>query len=493
MASYSRKKATAQPGTHCAKVTVKAAMTFKQWAIIDVLVLINVLIWTGVCSLFLARALPSVPPVVVAAAPMTPTPIANTSLSHPPSTPTPVLPPTDTPFPTPTPSPSATPSPTPTEPPPSTPAPPPTPVPAIDLPPDAVNILLLGTDTRQGLTSWRTDTIILVAVNPAQNTAGLLSIPRDLWVYTPGHGHRRINTVDCLGERIGYPGGGPALLNETLRYNLGIAFDHYIRIDLQGFVRIVDTLGGLDVDVDQTIPYDSYTGLALTPGIYHMDGELALKYVRSRMTTSDFDRSRRQQKVLKLIWQKGLSLDLIPRIPELWDALGDAFQTDLQLEDVLSLAQIASQIEPQYVKSRLIEGSMVTGWTTPKGAMVLLPHHDRIREALISLYAPPDESLKRLAEEAAKVEVLNGTGVPERAALAAARLRWEGIQVITVGFADRSDYAHTLIINYSDKTYTPARLAAVLGVPPENIRQEPNPGSTIDIRVILGRDYKPSR
>jgi len=468
------------------------AMTHRQWAVINALVLINILIWGGVCSLLIARSFPIPPAVMVSAAgPVEPTAIVtmpqSTALATPP-------PPANTPLPpaSPTPIPLPSPTPIPPEPQPSTPEATPTPVPPLDLPPDAVNILLLGTDTRQGLTSWRTDTIILVAVNPAQKTAGLLSIPRDLWVYTPGHGHRRINTVDCLGERIGYPGGGPALLNETLRYNLGVSFQHFIRVDLQGFVRIVDTLGGLDVDVDQTIPYDSYTGLALTPGIYHMDGELALKYVRSRMTTSDFDRSRRQQKVLKIIWQQGLRLNLVPRIPELWGTLGDAFQTDLQLEDVVALAQIASQIKPQYVKSRLIEGEMVTGWTTPKGAMVLLPNHDRIRQALISLYAPPDESLKWLAEEAAKVEILNGTGVPERAALAAARLRWEGIQVITVGFADRADYEHTVIINYSNKVYTPARLAAVLGVPPENIRQETDPTSQVDIRVILGRDYHPS-
>ena len=467
-------------------------MSQKQWAIIDALVTVNILIWGAVFSFLIAQSLPITPEIIVAAAgPVVPTKVAIAT----PNIVLPTLPPlTDTPLPppSPTPLPSPTLTPTPTEAPPATPEPPPTPVPLIDIPSDAVNIVLLGTDTRQGLTSWRTDTIILVAVNPPQKTASLLSIPRDLWVYTPGHGYQRINTVDCLGERTGYPGGGPALLNETLRYNLGISFHHFIRVDLQGFVRIVDTLGGLDVDVDQTIPYDSYTGLALTPGIYHMDGELALKYVRSRMTTSDFDRSRRQQKVLKIMWQQGVRLNLVPRIPELWSTLGDAFQTDLQLTDVLALAQIASQIEPQYVRSRLIEGTMVTGWTTPKGAMVLLPNYELIRQALLSLYAPPDENLKRLAEEAARVEVLNGTGIPERAALAAARLRWEGIQVITVGFADRTDYEHTLIINYSNKTYTPARLAAVLGVSAENIRQEPDPTSQVDIRVILGYDYKPS-
>jgi LCP family protein required for cell wall assembly len=466
-------------------------MTPRQWATVDALVLINILIWGGVLSLLAATSFPIAPAVIVSAAgPDEPAVIVTTSqsIALPTLTPTP----SPTPPPTSTPLPPASPTPIPPTPQPATPGPTPTPVPPIDLPPDAVNILLLGTDTRQGLTSWRTDTIILVAVNPAQQTAGLLSIPRDLWVYTPRYGYRRINTVDCLGERIGYPGGGAALLNETLRYNLGVSFHHFIRVDLQGFVRIVDTLGGLDVDVDQTIPYDSYTGLALTPGIYHMDGEMALKYVRSRMTTSDFDRLRRQQKVLKIMWQQGLRLNLVPRIPELWGTLGDAFQTDLRLEDVVSLAQIASQIQPQYVKSRLIEGAMVTGWTTPQGAMVLLPNHDRIRQALISLYTPPDESLKWLAEEAARVEVLNGTGVPERAALAAARLRWEGIQVTSVGFADRADYEHTLIINYSNKTYTPTRLAAVLGVPPENIRQESNPASEVDIRVILGRDYRPT-
>ncbi|MDY7039985.1 MAG: LCP family protein, partial [Chloroflexota bacterium] len=268
-----------------------AVITHRQWAVIDALVLINILIWGGVFSFLVATSFPIPSAVAVSAAgPAEPVVVPTAPQGAVFSTPLPSPPATSTSLPpaSPTPLSSPTPTPIPTEPPPTTPEPTPAPVSMIDLPPDAVNILLLGTDTRQGLTSWRTDTIILVAVNPTQKTAGLLSIPRDLWVYTPGHGHRRINTVDCLGERTGYPGGGPALLNETLRYNLGVPFHYFIRVDLQGFVRIVDTLGGLEVDVDQTIPYDSYTGLALTPGIYHMDGEMALKYVRTRMTTSDF-------------------------------------------------------------------------------------------------------------------------------------------------------------------------------------------------------------
>jgi hypothetical protein len=131
------------------------------------------------------------------------------------------------------------PSPTPSSAPVTVAQPVPTVVPPVPLPPDTVTILLLGSDRREGWTHWRTDSIILLAVDTRGHTAGLLSIPRDLWVYIPGRGNERINTTELWGELGKYPGGGPALIKKTIEYNLGLPVHYYVRVDLQGFVKII--------------------------------------------------------------------------------------------------------------------------------------------------------------------------------------------------------------------------------------------------------------
>jgi LCP family protein required for cell wall assembly len=389
------------------------------------------------------------------------------------------------------------PSPTPSSVPIAVAQPAPTAVPPVTLPPDTVTILLLGSDRREGQTYWRTDTLILVAVDTRGHTAGLLSIPRDLWVYIPGHGNERINTAELWGELRKYPGGGPALIKKTIEYNLGLPVHYYVRVDLQGFVKIIDTLGGVTVDVDCPLSDrfpdpDSPTGftdLDLSPGIYHLGGKAALYYSRSRLSTSDFDRSRRQQKVIRGIWEQGLRLGILPKIPELWQTLGDTFQTDLSLEQVLTLAYLGTQMEPQNIHGHLIDRTMVTGWVTHQGAQVLLPNQERIRQVVAQFLAPPP--LDPVWAEGARVEVLNGTDLADWTALAASRLRWQGVQVVSVGPADRFDYQQSLMIDYTDKPHTSALLARVLYLPPDRIQRQLNFSSPVDIRIILGRDFQP--
>jgi LCP family protein required for cell wall assembly len=375
----------------------------------------------------------------------------------------------------------------------------PTVVPPVTLPPDTVTILLLGSDQREGQTYWRTDTIILVAIDIRGHTAGLLSIPRDLWVYIPGHGNERINTAELWGELGKYPGGGSALIKKTIEYNLGLPVHYYVRVGLQGFVKIIDTLGGVTVDVDCPLSDrfhdpDSPTGftdLDLFPGIYHLDGKMALYYSRSRWSTSDFDRSRRQQKVIKGIWKQGLRLDILPKIPELWQALSDTFQTDLSLEQVLTLAYLGTQIEPQNIHGHFIDKTVVTGWLTPQGAQVLLPNHEKIRQVVAQFLAPPPLEPVRAEGPRARVEVQNGTDLADWTELVASRLRWQGMQVVSVGSADRFDYQESLIIDYTDKPQTSALLARILYLPPECIQRQLNFSSPVDIRIILGRDFQP--
>lgn len=420
-------------------------------------------------------------------------------VSSPSNTPEPTLEatlePTNTPNP-PAPMPTAsltlTPTPTPT----ATPIPTPLPVPE-----GVISIMLLAGDRLPGQTAWRTDSIIYVRINPTTKVVGMLSIPRDLWVYIPNHGYDRINTADYQGESEGYPGGGPALLNETLLMNLGIGFDRYIRVNFEGFKEIINILGGIDVDVecsvelwgaDPEVP-GGWKQIGFVPaGMQHMDGETALRYAQCRYNTPVFDRDRRQQKVLFAIRDRVLELGiagLVPRALELLTTMRDMVQTDLGPSEIVTLAQLVPQVRPSNVHRRVIDLSMAPQWTTPQGAWVMLPDRGKIAPVIMGLLDPPAATVNMLAQEGARVAVRNGTPAAGWARQVADRLELRGFLITEVGPADRNDYQETLIFSYSDKPYTADNLKAYLGVSEENVRHEPNPSGEVDILVILGDDF----
>ncbi len=277
----------------------------------------------------------------------------------------------------------------------------PTPVPAPDGIPDGVakdrvNVLLLGIDKRPGRGgSWRTDAVILITIDPTNKTVGMLSIPRDLWVTVPGYGENRINTAYAKGESNRYPGGGAALVKETVRYNLGVPVHYYVYLDFEGFREFIDAIGGIDVNVQREIRDDEYPDdnygydpLYIPAGPQHMNGDMALKYARTRHGSGDFDRSRRQREVLLAVRDQALRLDLLPRVPELMTTLADNIQTDLQLHQILALAQLAIEIDPHNVKAAAIDGSMTTAHRTETGASVLLPRYDKIRPLIEKMFIP---------------------------------------------------------------------------------------------------------
>jgi LCP family protein required for cell wall assembly len=351
--------------------------------------------------------------------------------------------------------------------------------------------------------AWRTDTVILVTLNTRQKTGGMLSIPRDLWVYIPANGYNRINTADFYGEYRKYPGGGPALIKRTLSHNLGIPVHFYVRGDFNALIKLIDTLGGVDVAVDcpledifpdPTSPGGLYT-LSVNTGIQNLDGKAALFYARSRLSTSDFDRSRRQQKVLRALWDKASQIGILPKVPELWKTLGSAVQTDLSLTDILALASIGVQLEPQNLKSRFIGRDQVRSWVAPGGANVLLPKPADVQAALVEFFAPPSQEVSALTAEGARVVVRNGTNRPGLSTLTANRLQWEGVLEVTATDADRQDYFQTHLKIYTDKPLTEARLIELFRPLPENIERASAPASeaTADIVVVLGYDYNPCR
>lgn len=253
------------------------------------------------------------------------------------------------------------------------------PAPSVEMDPNTVNILVLGSDARPYEGGYRTDVIMLVSLNPVEGTATLLSIPRDLYVYIPGWRVDRINTAD--------PRGGLEMVADTIRYTFGIPVHYYARIDFRGFMNAIDTLGGVDVEVTGYL-YDECgsTWYRYTPGnTYHMDGFTALCYVRMRKGSSDFDRLRRQQEVLQAIFRKSLTLNALSRFPTLYSQYRSAVETNMGLTDALPLIPLGRKLaeDSSAIDRVRIDQSMATGWRVPSsGASVLLPDHAKIQELM---------------------------------------------------------------------------------------------------------------
>jgi LCP family protein required for cell wall assembly len=259
---------------------------------------------------------------------------------------------------------------------------------------ERINILLLGVDQRPNEEGpWRSDTIIIVTVDPRFLTAGALSIPRDLYVEVPGYGEQRINMAHFLGDAYHYPGGGPGLAMKTIEYNFGIPIHYYIRVNFQGFRDIVDYLGGVTINVEEEI-WDhrypdgqyGYTTIHIPAGTQLMDGRMALQYARTRHSGTDFDRLRRQQQVLMAIRRKALRLDLIPKLPALASTMGHTVTTNLQLGEVITLAQIASQIDAEDIRFGVIDETMTVSIVLDNGADVLFPKRDKIRQVVEEIF-----------------------------------------------------------------------------------------------------------
>ena len=370
---------------------------------------------------------------------------------------------------------------------------------------ERTSILLLGIDKRgQETGPSRTDTMIVVSVDPQTRSAAMLSIPRDLWVTIPGHSEGRINTAHFLGEQDTNPGGGPSLAKTTVQYTLGIPIHYYVRINFEGFEKLVDAIGGITIDVQEAIYDDKYPDgtygyitVDIPAGVQTMDGKTALQYARVRHGGSDFLRARRQQQVLGAIRDKVLSLDIpLTRIPEILRIAGSAVDTDLSLSQMYELAKVAREVPAEAIESSVVDESMTSPQMTPDGAAVLIPNRALIREVVRDLFgSPAPTSVAGVSEkdavglEDAKVEVQNGTLSVGLAQRTAEHLQSLGYNVVSFSNADRSDYVSTVILDYSGKSSTVSFLTQRFAVVPENVRRYQGIDSQVDVRVILGRDY----
>jgi LCP family protein required for cell wall assembly len=371
---------------------------------------------------------------------------------------------------------------------------------------DLVNILLIGNDgevTHDG--TMRTDSMIIASVNRSAGTVALLSLPRDLFVYVPSWTMQRLNTAWGYGDAVGWTDGGFGLMRQTLFYNLGVNVHHYAMVDLTGFKALVDSVGGVRVAVDCAIqdlrlidaqvPAAAYQApdpdyWVLPVGVYDLTGAEALWYARSRHNSSDFDRGRRQQQLLRAIWQKARAEGLLSQIPELWTQASPYIRTSLTLEDILSLVPVALNLDPARLEEyTLVRTYHTQPWQTPDGDFVQLPLFETMRPLLEDFYTPP--TANQLAVEGATIGVYNGTGNVGWDAVAAQRLQAAGFSAVALGPAASVDAAETILTDRSgsSKGSSLTDIAGELGVRPENVRVEPSADRAYDYEVVIGASY----
>jgi LCP family protein required for cell wall assembly len=398
----------------------------------------------------------------------------------------------------------------------------PTPAPIVDLPRDTVNVVLLGSDRRPDDSSWRTDTIILLSVHRDPTFVTLLSIPRDLWVYIPNYEVARLNVADAYGERNRFSGGGAGLIKQTIQYNLGIEVQYFIRIDFTAFRALIDALGSVrpgddkptirvlaecqltdvfpDVAEGQSdiIPEDALgavvTGtLEIVPGYNYLDSKRALWYARSRLSTNDFDRSRRILNLGLALLQAARENGAFDKAPDLWNQVSASIQTDLTLNDVLWLAGVAGELDRSAIKMRQIDNVVAEHFTSENGAEVLKWNPEVLALVLAEAFEPPPANLA--AQPGARVEVLNASGKPDWDDLAVDRLQRYNFDAIQPDDPDTDIREDSVIVDY---TTTPkgsrvGQLARLFRVPAANIVAQPDPNSPVAYRLLVGANFDSCR
>ncbi|MEM7127745.1 MAG: LCP family protein [Chloroflexota bacterium] len=255
----------------------------------------------------------------------------------------------------------------------------------LDMPPvppswtNTENLLILGTDKREGDPVWRTDVIMVVGLDEEQGRAALFSIPRDLYINIPGSRPARINTVDYLGERILWvEGGGPALLSHVIQRHVGIPTQKWVRLNMNGIVDLVDAIGGVTVHLEcplyepiLNLTTNQWEYFTLPAGDVELDGEDAAWFTRLRLHGSDIGRSQRQRQLLWAIRNQALNTNLLLRLPELWNAFGNIYETDIGLFEMMQMAGAGLSLGANDIHSGGLRLTDLETVTTEGGAQVL--------------------------------------------------------------------------------------------------------------------------
>jgi polyisoprenyl-teichoic acid--peptidoglycan teichoic acid transferase len=371
-----------------------------------------------------------------------------------------------------------------------------------------VTVLLLGLDYRDweaNEEASRSDTMILLTLDPQSKTAGILSIPRDLWVSIPGFQHGKINTAYYLGDAYQLPGGGPALAVKTVEQFIGVPINYYAQVDFAAFVRFIDEIGGVKIDVPAPITIDllgtgAKTKKKLKPGVQVLPGEWALAYARNRYTENgDFDRAARQQQVIMGIREQIMRVDMLPNLiskaPALYEELAAGIRTNLTLDEVIRLALLAQSVPDTGIKKGIINKDNVFFGNSPDGLSILIPIPDDIQNLRDEIFAAsgaigpqlPGSPQEQMKAEASRLAVYDGSGDPSLGGRAVEYLHGLGANVTQTGAADRA-YSGTTIVDHTGNPYIVKYLVELFKIAPGNIQVKFDPNSTVDVELFLGTD-----
>lgn len=394
--------------------------------------------------------------------------------------------------------------------------------PAYELPPawdgaSRVNVLLLGLDSYDGSADRsgpaRSDTMILLTLDPQTNTAGILSIPRDLWVNIPGFGYGRINTAYMLGDANKLPGGGPALAMKTVEQVIGVPVHYFAQIEFAAFVTLIDVLGKIPVDIEKNMYIDPIgpgaDEIFLSRGVHMLGGVEALAYARHRKSEGgDIDRAKRQQKIIMGIRQRVLEPGNLPNLlahaPEIYAVIQDGINTNLTFDQIMRLAVLATSVPEENIKRGIINYEMMIPYNVVVNGVnqaVYKPIPDKIRElrdeiftaqGVISPLAKGSDALDLARQEGAKLAVYNGTSTPGLAQKTADYLRSLGFEVVIVDSASTFP-GSTIVVDRRGRPYALRyfkelfRLNAAI-----QIQSDYNPDAPADVEIILGPDWAAS-
>ncbi|MDO8513567.1 MAG: LCP family protein [bacterium] len=365
-----------------------------------------------------------------------------------------------------------------------------------------INILLVGIGGKNHPGGTLADTIMMLSIDPKNKRMGFLSIPRDFYAKLPDGSYGKINAVHSLSEGK-KTGSGPVALAKSVSEITGQPVKYYIRGDFTGFKQIVDTLGGVTVDVPKAI-YDPYypdermVGFApfrVKKGIQTMNGTTALKYARSRETTSDFDRAKRQQQLLVAIKEKAMNLGILAnpkKLVALINAVGDHAYTNFNPDELIRLIELAKNTDSSKIRQIVLStdtGGALVSFNSRATGYVLKPKtgdYSQIRQIAKNMLS--DQSTLIAQSENSTIEVQNATGQSGTATEVSAVLNNYGyktnpyLQIL-------SPVSETVLYDYSTGTKKQTAQFLVNKFAARKIEKKPTEGITTDFTLILGTDY----
>jgi len=370
---------------------------------------------------------------------------------------------------------------------------------------------LRGGDISEGDCPQCTDTIIVFTVDPVTKSAGMISVPRDMFVNIPGFGYSRINTAWTSGEGAKLPGGGPALAMKTVSQFLGVPIQYYVQVDFDTFTSFIDLIHGVDIYNDENLLLDRLGSgndkVKLTCcGIRHLTGKMALAYARGRHTKDgDVDRSRRQQKLILAIRDKVLSPQYFPTLmaqaPQLYNLFSAGVKTNISLDDAIKLAALVKDIPLKKIKQGLIDDHMVNFGNVTLGgqnASILMPIPDKIRELRDTIFTTggatspiaQGQPQKLMQNDGARVRVVNDSSVPDLDSRTGNFLLAQGMKVTERG-APTGASNQTVVVLYAPKLYALRFLINPLGMITTNsqIVFKPDPSQSVDMEIRIGNDW----